>query len=633
MRKSIVLLAVVALFAACAAEPAPTPDIQATVDARVAEELQMQAQIDAAVAKALEVAVTPTPTPTPVPTPTPTPVPTPTPTPVPTPTPTPVPTPTPTPVPTPTPLPSPASIARASRPAVVRIESAFGVGTGFIIDSKGWILTNAHVVEDDMWVDVLLDTGVTRIGKVVGKDEVNDVALVKIDGFGMKSLTLSPTMPEAGETVIAVGYALDLAGEPSVTVGVISAIRSDVFPDLRAIQTDAALNPGNSGGPLIGIDGLVIGMNTAVLTDGTSINLAIASIDVTPVVASLKKGLSLSLGKYVNLIYPYSLPMEDGWQVHEVTDNYVTAYDDHSGLAATFIVEKLDASWTIDQYAESQLEGGADLDAFDEYKKVSSEERTLTSGQSAWVITEEWILHDYDFAQKGIEVFTVVNSYGYSFYFDAPESEFETVLLKINQSIDGLRIENTEVLIPEDLTPTPTPTPTPTSAPGERTSRLPLTWASRDVVGVVGKTGSSGYEEAWYSFDMEATFHNPHGISTTNWDYGFEFHRDGASMDFIVLRSSGDWTHRTYIDGTWEKIDQGTFAASLLDTHVYGSNKLRLTVNGTSGQFYVNGTKIADIRASSSPRGSGFGVAACTYSSSCIKPATVKVTDFKASPV
>jgi hypothetical protein len=73
--------------------------------------------------------------------------------------------------------------------------------------------------------------------------------------------------------------------------------------------------------------------------------------------------------------------------------------------------------------------------------------------------------------------------------------------------------------------------------------------------------------------------------------------------------------------------------ASLLDTHVYGSNKLRLTVNGTNGKFYVNGTKIADIRVSSSPRGSGLGVTTCIYDNGCIKPATVTVTDFKALPL
>jgi len=80
-------------------------------------------------------------------------------------------------------------------------------------------------------------------------------------------------------------------------------------------------------------------------------------------------------------------------------------------------------------------------------------------------------------------------------------------------------------------------------------------------------------------------------------------------------------------------VDEGAFAASLLNTHVYGSNKLRLTVNGTNGKFYVNGTKIADIRVSSSPRGSGLGVSVCISYGSCIKPATVKVTDFKASPL
>jgi uncharacterized membrane protein YhaH (DUF805 family) len=183
-------------------------------------------------------------------------------------------------------------------------------------------------------------------------------------------------------------------------------------------------------------------------------------------------------------------------------------------------------------------------------------------------------------------------------------------------------------------TPRPRATATPvTSAPRESTSRLPLTWASQDVVAEEGTVGAWYYAEAWYSFDMEATFHNPHGINTTNWDYGFIFQWSRQSRDYIVLRSSGRWFHRTYI-AAWETIDDGDFASSLLDTHAYGSNKLRLAVNGTSGQFYVNGTKIADIRVSSSPRGSGLGVGTCIFNNdSCTRPATVKVTDFKASPL
>jgi len=132
---------------------------------------------------------------------------------------------------------------------------------------------------------------------------------------------------------------------------------------------------------------------------------------------------------------------------------------------------------------------------------------------------------------------------------------------------------------------------------------------------------------------MEATFHNPQNSS--DWDYGFRFHGNGPSKDkdVVILTDTGRW-FQVFDDGNGgNTIDQGTFAASLLDTHAYGSNKLRLTVNGTAGQFYVNGTKIADIRVNSSPRGSGLGVSTCVFSNGCIKPATVKVTDFKASPL
>jgi curved DNA-binding protein CbpA len=214
------------------------------------------------------------------------------------------------------------------------------------------------------------------------------------------------------------------------------------------------------------------------------------------------------------------------------------------------------------------------------------------------------------------------------------------VIILANLPDDG-STSNSAPSVSSTYSAAPTATPRPpratatpvTSAPRESTSGLPLTLDSHETVAEVGRAGGWRYAEAWYRFDMEATFHNPHGINTTKWDYGFRFHSNGKSEDFVILDSNGWWYHRLYDGTSWNSIDRGTFAASLLDTHAYGSNKLRLTVNGTSGKFYVNGTKIADIRVSSSPRGSGLGFTTCTFGDTCIKPVTVKVTDFMASPL
>jgi S1-C subfamily serine protease len=156
-----------------------------------------------------------------------------------------------------------------------------GTGSGFIIDGKGQIITNAHVVQGADKVTVNLKDGRSFAGKVMGLDTVTDVAVVKIEGGDNL-----PTVPlgnasqiKAGEWAIAIGNPLGL--DNSVTAGIISATgRSssqvgDSSKRVNYIQTDAAINPGNSGGPLLNSAGQVIGMNTAILKNAQGLGFAI----------------------------------------------------------------------------------------------------------------------------------------------------------------------------------------------------------------------------------------------------------------------------------------------------------------------------------------------------------------------
>ena len=203
------------------------------------------------------------PTPTPTPTKTPTPVPTNTPTPVPTNTPTPIPTNTPTPFTSITPIPdraqSIADVVERTRAGVVRVA---GSGSGFVVDSAGYILTNAHVVGGAGRFTVVLSNGIGLTSSVVASDAARDIALLKVDTT--RQLTVLPLATEAreGDEVVALGYPLDLEGGMTVTRGIVSAFRTS--GGVTHIQTDAALNPGNSGGPLLNLRGEVVGMNTSV---------------------------------------------------------------------------------------------------------------------------------------------------------------------------------------------------------------------------------------------------------------------------------------------------------------------------------------------------------------------------------
>ncbi|MEA5553243.1 HhoA/HhoB/HtrA family serine endopeptidase [Anabaena cylindrica UHCC 0172] len=155
-----------------------------------------------------------------------------------------------------------------------------GSGSGFIINSAGQILTNAHVVDGADQVTVTLKDGRTFDGKVLGEDQVTDVAVIKIEANNLPTLALgNSNVLQPGEAVIAIGNPLGLNN--TVTSGIISATErsssaigaSDKRVDY--LQTDAAINPGNSGGPLLNARGEVIGMNTAIIQGAQGLGFAI----------------------------------------------------------------------------------------------------------------------------------------------------------------------------------------------------------------------------------------------------------------------------------------------------------------------------------------------------------------------
>ncbi len=163
--------------------------------------------------------------------------------------------------------------------------SSAGIGSGFITRSDGVIVTNAHVIAGATKVSVALRDGQTYQARILGSDEVNDLAVLKIDAKGLPTAKLGTSEDLlVGEWVIAIGnpYGFLLGNsEPSVTTGVVSGVGrnlvgqgqgSGVYVDM--IQTDAAINPGNSGGPLVNANGEVIGVNSSIYSPtGSSIGL------------------------------------------------------------------------------------------------------------------------------------------------------------------------------------------------------------------------------------------------------------------------------------------------------------------------------------------------------------------------
>jgi S1-C subfamily serine protease len=174
------------------------------------------------------------------------------------------------------------AIANDLAPSVVAVQSSLvrngqpgeSVGTGLIVTADGEIITNAHVVGDATTVHVRLNgESEPREAAVIASDPSRDLALLRLEVSGLSAATFAaPGDVRLGDEVLAIGYALDLDGDPTVTLGIVSSLdrtlATEAGPLKGLIQTDAAVSSGNSGGPLINAVGRVVGINTLVLTTG-----------------------------------------------------------------------------------------------------------------------------------------------------------------------------------------------------------------------------------------------------------------------------------------------------------------------------------------------------------------------------
>jgi S1-C subfamily serine protease len=186
-------------------------------------------------------------------------------------------------------------------PAVVNVVSDLGEGTGFVIREDGVIVTNYHVVEGSSSVQVLTSEEEPQAfdARVIGGDIQADIAVLDVDAEDLPTAPLgdSDTL-DLGQQVVAIGYALGLEGGPSVTSGIVSSLTREitvsdpgcaeceqqqrVYADV--IQTDAAINHGNSGGPLVDLAGNVVGINSAGSTGAENIGFAIQINSVKPTI-------------------------------------------------------------------------------------------------------------------------------------------------------------------------------------------------------------------------------------------------------------------------------------------------------------------------------------------------------------
>jgi putative serine protease PepD len=207
-------------------------------------------------------------------------------------------------------------IYRRTRQSVVEIKTDSGEGTGFVLNTRGDIVTNEHVVDGAKTIQVLFAGGREASAHLVGSDPSSDVAVIHVDvpSSALAPLTFADSSRvNVGDAVVAIGSPYGLAG--TVTTGIISALDRTITSPTRysitgALQTDAAINPGNSGGPLLDAEGHVIGVNAQIESQSngnTGVGFAIASNTVSRVAQQIVAGkpvqhayLGVSIGDATN---------------------------------------------------------------------------------------------------------------------------------------------------------------------------------------------------------------------------------------------------------------------------------------------------------------------------------------------
>lgn len=179
------------------------------------------------------------------------------------------------------------------------VKNGGSAGTGFVYSSDGVIVTNNHVVDNaSSGIQITFNSGRSLPATLLGRDPLNDLAVLKVDAKDLPVATIgSSEKMKVGDDVIAIGNALALEGGLSVTRGIVSGLNRTIDTEVQTelqgvIQTDAAINRGNSGGPLVNSQGQVIGINTAIAdpTYAQNIGFAIAIDRAKPIIEDLRQG-------------------------------------------------------------------------------------------------------------------------------------------------------------------------------------------------------------------------------------------------------------------------------------------------------------------------------------------------------
>lgn len=236
---------------------------------------------------------------------------------------------------------------------LLRVFPIEGVGSGIVVNQRGYILTNNHVVDKAHNLKITLRDGNVFNGIVIGTDKVSDLAVVRVDSKDALPSVQFGNSDELriGQIVIAIGNPFGLVGGPTVTAGIVSALNRNLEFEsgiLELIQTDAAINPGNSGGPLANTNGEIIGINTAKMPYAQGIGFAVPINAARTIMNDLIENGRVTNRPWIGiatmkitrqLSQYYGLPADEGALITKV-ELYSPA--DNAGLRKGDIIESID---------------------------------------------------------------------------------------------------------------------------------------------------------------------------------------------------------------------------------------------------------------------------------------------------
>ncbi len=570
----------------------PLPDVGATIKAGVRATTQASNPNPTATLPPSNTPISPAETPTPVPTDTPSPLPTS------------VPTPPNTPVPTATSPPETtlaiADVVELARAGVVRIDGETAGGSGFVIDSAGYILTNEHVINGQSRLTVVFDNGSRFTPRVIASDETRDIALLKVKPAGQLTVLRFASNVREGDEVVALGYPLDLLESITITKGIVSAFRS--FLGIDYVQTDAAINPGNSGGPLLNLKGEVVGMNTSGRDDADGIGFAIKFDVLSSRLAVMKSG-SESIPTPVTTVTatPTRVPQftfgpRNGSIELDPLDGFIDEYEtfvtlENGVIEATFfnpyssregdwssgfmfrlddqdqfhiVLIQTDGQWshhlrTVSTGDNDQFLAGRFSSEISTSSGGTNHIRIIFNGDAGWLFINDEYVQELDLS--GITNEGYVSAVGSYFQGDGVDGK-------------STRFENFTI------------------------RELASAFGPRD--GSIEQDPENGFIDTYRTYlasltdgIIEATFFNPYSSDQGNWSSGFTF-RVGYSNEFhlLAVHSSGSWYHNLRTGDVEAEQELKQQYSNHITTGIDESNYIRIIFLDDEGWLFINGTYI-----------------------------------------